>query len=477
MFPRLLCCMLLLGSAAAAQSYDTHFTSATMRVDLYHSGTKGQEQLALDNVCEEGPWPGGRTVLLDELNLGDYFATVTDLATNAVIWSHGYSTLFNEWQTTDEALNGVWRTFSESVRFPFPKHAVKLTIARRDRFVASGEKMAFREFFTTFIDPTVPTQVNREKRTPTYASFDIMINGPSDKKVDIVILGDGYAKGDLEKFRRDAKHYAEVMFTTYPFSKHKSDFNVRAIEVVSDESGIDKPDKNIWRHSALGTMYNTFGSARYVLTTENKAIRDIAAAVPYDYVQILINDDRYGGGGIFNLYTTCFTKTDQPGQEWQMDYVFVHEFGHCFGGLADEYYGSQISYIDFYPKGIEPWEPNVTASASLENLKWKNVVTPGTAVPTPWEKAAYDSLEAERGKLDRLAPDYYTKRDPIMKRQNEILHGSKFVGVVGAFEGAGYVSKGLYRPALDCRMFTLSLIEFDPVCSAAIERVIASFTK
>ncbi|MCU0412346.1 MAG: M64 family metallopeptidase, partial [Bacteroidetes bacterium] len=155
----------------------------------------------------------------------------------------------------------------------------------------------------------------------------------------------------------------------------------------------------------------------------------------------------------------------------------VHEFGHCFGGLGDEYYSSQISYIDFYPKGVEPWEPNVTAKNTKEALKWKDLLAEGTPVPTPWEKAEYDSLDVVRGKLDRLAPDYYQKRDPIQKRQTEILRKSKYAGVVGAFEGAGYVSKGMYRPALDCRMFTLSLIEFDPVCSAAIERVIGMYVK
>jgi len=474
---RTLFLLIALAATAFGQSFDRYFSPTTMRVDYHHFGVKGQEQIALDKVYEDGPWAGSRTVLLDELNLGDYFVTVTDLATNTMIYSRGYSTIFNEWQTTEEALNGVWRTFHESVRFPMPKSPVKVTIARRDRFVAAGEKMTFRDFFTTVIDPNDPTQVNREKRKQTFATFDIMSNGAPEQKVDLLILGDGYAAADMEKFRKDARHFANVLFNTPPFTKHKKHFNVRAIEVISDDSGIDKPDKNVWKKTALGTMYNTFGSARYVLTEENKAIRDIAGTVTYDYITILVNDDRYGGGGIFNLYTTTYTKVDQPGQEWQMDYVYVHEFGHSFGGLGDEYYSSQISYIDFYPKGVEPWEPNVTAKNTKETLKWKDLLAEGTPVPTPWEKAEYDSLDVVRGKLDRLAPDYYQKRDPIQKRQTEILRKSKYAGVVGAFEGAGYVSKGMYRPALDCRMFTLSLIEFDPVCSAAIERVIGMYVR
>jgi hypothetical protein len=165
------------------------------------------------------------------------------------------------------------------------------------------------------------------------------------------------------------------------------------------------------------------------------------------------------------------------GQEWQMDYVYVHEFGHSFGGLGDEYYGSTVAYTDFYAPGVEPWEPNITALLSKEPLKWKQFVEEGTPLPTPWEKAQFDSLEAERAKLDRLAPDYYEKREPILKAQASILRRSAYAGKVGAFEGAGYASKGLYRPAIDCRMFTLSLVDFDPVCSAAIRRAIEFHTK
>ena len=304
-----------------------------------------------------------------------------------------------------------------------------------------------------------------------------MVNGPIEKKVDILILGDGYAKEDMEKYRKDAKHFTEQLFSYQPFKKHKNEFNVRAIEVISDDSGIDKPDQNIWKQTALGTMYNTFGSARYVLTEENRAIRDIAAPAPYDFITILVNDNRYGGGGIFNLYTTCFTKPAQAGQEWEMDYVYVHEFGHCFGGLGDEYYSSQVSYVDFYPKGVEPWEPNVTRTKTKENLKWREYTLSNTPIPTPWQKAKYDSIEALRGKLDRLAPDYYAKREGLLKSSSDLLKDPQWIGVVGAFEGSGYTSKDMYRPAIDCKMFALNPVDFDPVCAAAIERMIEMYIK
>ncbi len=447
-----------------------------MRVDYYHAGTKGQESISLDKVYYEGSWAGSKKQLVDNLNRGDYLLRVFDLETNALIYSHGYSTMFNEWQTTDEAIGGTTRTFNETVRFPFPKKRVMISISRRDKFVASGQKLAFREVFATTIDPNDSTEINREPRH-RYPSYDVVNNGPPETKVDIVIIGDGYTKQDMEKFRNGAKHFAEVLLNTSPFKEHRADFNIRAIEVESAESGIDKPDKNVWKNTALNSTYNTFGSARYVLIDDNRTLRDIAGIVPYDYITVLINDDRYGGGGIYNLYTTTYTKSDAPGQEWQMDYVYVHEFGHCFAGLGDEYYTSQVSYNEFYPKGAEPWEPNLTSIASRESIKWKEFIAPETPVPTPWEKSEFDSLEALRGKLDRLAPDYYQKREPLIKQTDEILKKTEFSGKVGAFEGAGYVSKGLYRPSADCRMFSLSLVGFDPVCAAAIDDVIAANTR
>jgi hypothetical protein len=464
-------------SLSFAQNYDKYFTNSTMRVDYYHIGTKGQEQITLDRVYEESDWPGSKVNLLDTLNLGDCFVKVSDLQTNLLLYSRGYSTVFGEWQTTEEALSGSWRTFHETVRLPFPKQKVIISFFRRDKFVAVGEMMTFREVASFIVDPNSPTAINREKRQSPYKIFDVMINGSIEKKVDILVLGDGYAKGDIEKFRKDAKHFTEQLFSYQPFKKHKNDFNVRAMEVISDDSGIDKPDQNVWKHTALGTMYNTFGSARYVLTEENRVLRDIADVAPYDFITILVNDNRYGGGGIFNLYTTCFTKPVKAGQESEMDYVYVHEFGHCFGGLGDEYYSSQVSYVDFYPKGVEPWEPNVTRTNTKENLKWHNFISLDTPVPTPWQKTKYDSIETLRGNLDRLASDYYEKREGLLKSSNEILKNPQWNGIVGAFEGSGYTSKDMYRPAIDCKMFALNPVDFDPVCAAAIERMIEMYVK
>ena len=464
--------ILILGAVTiAASQYSRYFLDKTMRVDLYHTGTKGQETISLDRVYEEGEWPGTRTQLVDPLNLGEYFMRVYDLASAQLIFSRGYSAYFNEWQTTDEAMGGIFRTFQETVRFPFPKKPVQVTISRRDK------QMVFHEIFSMTIDPNAATQVHKEPHAPVHKATKLVDNGPSQNKVDLLILPDGYTKEQMEKFHSDAKHFADVLLGTSPFKERRKDFNVWIIDVESRQSGIDKPDANEWRDNALGTMYNTFGSARYVLTEENRTLRDIASAVPYDAIAMLVNDNRYGGGGIYNLYETCYAQTDTKGMEWQMDYVFVHEFGHSFAGLGDEYYTSQVSYNDFYSKGIEPWEPNLTALNDPSNVKWKDLVSKDTPLPTPWEKATFDSLESARAKLDRLAPDYYAKREPLYRQAQDLLKNSKYAGKVGAFEGAGYASKGVFRPAIDCRMFSLSLVDFDPVCRAAIERVIDYYTK
>ena len=454
-----------------AQSFERIFLDKTMRVDYYHTGTRGTETISLDRIYIEGPWPGSKKNLTDTLNLGEYMVRIYDEATTALMYSHGYSTIFNEWQSTEEANSGIHRTFHETARFPVPKRTIQLTISRRDK------QMIFHEIFSTVIDPNSPTQVNREQKNNPFKVTPLMVNGVSPEKVDILILGDGYRKEDMEKFRNDAKRFNTVMFSTNPFKDRKRDFNVWVSEVVSQDSGIDKPDKNIWKSSALGTTYNTFGSARYILTEENRTLRDIASAAPYDFITILVNDNRYGGGGIYNLYTTTYSRTDVAGMDWQMDYVYVHEFGHSFGGLGDEYYSSQVSYVDFYQKGVEPWEPNITALVDKTNLKWRSFIETETPLPTPWEKTQYDSLGKERSKLDRLAPDYYKKREPLYQAERELLKTAKYANTVGAFEGAGYASEGLYRPSSDCRMFSLSLTDFDPVCTAAINRVIDFYSR
>ncbi len=464
----LLCSVTALGFGNDGM-FSRYFRDATMRYDFYHVGTKGKERIVPDKIYEEGEWPGSLTNLIDTLNLGEYLFKVVDSKTNQVIYSRGYSCMFNEWQTTDEAASGLFRTFQESVRFPYPLHKIQLTISRRDK------RMIFHEIFSAEIDPE-SIVIHHEKLSSDHV-IPVIKNGDSHQKVDIVILGDGYTKDEMKKFDTDAKHFSDILFSTNPFKEKKNDFNVWAVEVPSEETGIDQPDYHRWVNNALGTSYNTFGSARYVLTDENRVVRNYASAAPYDFMIILVNTNRYGGGGIYQLYAVSYTIGETPATAWQSDYVCVHEFGHAFAGLGDEYYSSSVAYNDFYPKGVEPWEPNLSSDPSREHLKWRDMVLSTTPLPTPWEKAKYDSIENERARLNPQSKNYAERRKELIDAEGKILDSQQFKNVVGAFEGAGYSSTGLYRPSVDCRMFSLSLADFDPVCARAIERMIDFYSK
>jgi hypothetical protein len=353
----------------------------------------------------------------------------------------------------------------ETVRIPFPKKSIKFVITKRD------DNNNFIELWTTTIDPH-SRFVNREKKQFPYNVEKVVDNGLPFEKVDVLILGDGYAKKDQKKFRKDVQRYTDVLFSSTPFDKRKKDFNIWTIEVISNDSGIDEPRKNIWTDNTLGASFNSFDVERYVLSLENRRIRDIASLVPYDAIYILFNTPRYGGGGIYNSIATCYTGTPDETPDWWSDYVFVHEFGHSFAGLADEYYSSDVAYNDMYPVHLEPWEPNITTLQMDGQPKWEKYLSNGVAIPTDWGKAAYDSLAQARRTLDRSNKNYAETRDAIDEQMNGMLEAKEFENIVGCFEGAGYSSEGVYRPSLNCRMFSKSLVEFCPVCEKSIERVI-----
>ncbi|MDZ7373601.1 MAG: IgA Peptidase M64 [candidate division KSB1 bacterium] len=463
----------VIGRAGTGPEFSRYFLPKTLRVDLYHTGMRGQEVFALDQLVEQPLWAGSRTNLVDTLNLGKYLVKLFDLSTNQLIYSRGFCSIFGEWETTDEARSGIARTFHESVLVPFPRRPVQLVIAKRVEDPRAQN--AFRDLFWLELDLS-RTSVRAEPARYPFAVRRILGDGNPERKVDVLILGDGYTASEMSKFRKDVGRFVGELFRMSPFKEHRSDFNVWTIEVVSEDSGIDEPDRGVWRRNALGCSYNTFGTPRYVLTLENKVVRDIAAMAPYDQLYLIVNSERYGGGGIFNLYSVCYSGTERPAEKWWADYVFVHEFGHAFAGLGDEYYSSSVSYVDFYPRGVEPWEPNLTALLQPSSLKWKDLVDPNVPLPTPWEKARYDSLAALRASLvARGVPS-----DSLVRLESEmtqLLRNQTYWGKVGAYEGAGYTSTGLYRPYLDCRMFSKSLTDFCPVCQRAIERVIRFLTE
>ena len=463
-------CFFLVATSFAQIDFDTFFENKTCRVDYIHTGTASEEYFSLDQVYEEGEWGGSTKQLIDTNNLGLYLVKVYDLSTNQMVFSRGYCTVFGEWQTTDEALDGIYRSMHETVRFPYPKKSVQIVIAKRNR------KNIFIDQFSTVIEPDSQF-INRENKFIPFKATQYINNGDSHNKIDLVILGDGYTKDEQTNFIDDVDRYVTVLFNARPFKENKKKFNIWTIQVESSDSGIDEPRKNKWKNTPLGTSYNSFDSPRYVLTTHNKELRDIASIVPYDYIFILLNSPRYGGGGIFNWYATCYTGVENDQPDWWSDYVFVHEFGHAFAGLADEYYSSNVSFVDFYPREVEPWEPNITTQTDKKNLKWRGKLDPNLSVPTLWEKSSYDSLNIVIKSLDKNAVHYKKEYQRLQYQTKNILENPELKDKVGCFEGAGYSSEGVYRPSIDCKMFSKSLVDFCPVCTEAIQKMIDFHTK
>src|SRR5690242_4090298 len=255
-------------------------------------------------------------------------------------------------------------------------------------------------------------------------------------------MGDGYTAAQRPKFEKDARRLVEILFSTSPYKEHRKEFNVWGLCPASAESGISRPSTGIHRHNPLGTSYDAFGSERYVLTYDNRALREAASHAPYEFIEILVNADTYGGGGIFNLYSTVAADS------YWSPYVFVHEFGHHFAGLADEYYTSDVAYNAPAHK-VEPWQPNATALLDPKNLKWRDLVSPDTPLPTPWNKEAFEtyshSIQARRREIRKQnRPE--AEMDALFKEEKQHedaeLNNEKYAGKVGAFEGANYEAKG-----------------------------------
>ncbi len=415
--------------ASAQLPYASTFTDQTMRVDYYHTGG-GQEIFALDQVVADGPWAGSRTHLVDDTNLGPYLFEVIDPKTNQVIYSRGYGSIYSEWETTDEPKMGIHRTFHESLRFPWPRSPVQVVVKKRDR------SNAFREAWSVLVDPA-SRFVTAADAHPPGKVWTVFENGSPAAKVDLLILGDGYAEKDLPKFHADVKRLVEVLFATEPFKSRRTDFNVRAIDLPTPRSGVNRPRTGDFRRTALGVAYNVFDSERYALALDNRTLRDVASAAPYDFLEVLINEQQYGGGGVFHDHATASVDTAFA------DYIFVHEFGHHFAGLADEYYTSDVSYETGVTDRPEPWEPNITALKDPSTLKWKDLVEPGTPLPTPWDKVAFEKksldIQATRRALRaKNAPE--SELNALFATELEwatrFLGGMTYAHKVGAFEGA-----------------------------------------
>jgi hypothetical protein len=459
------------GSAAAEPaSQAAPAAPASYRLDYFHTGGPGGVEIfAVDRLrVEPLPWPGHPARPADDGQLGLYRYEVRDAA-GQLLQARGFASIFGEWITTDEATSR-FRTFHESIRFPAPATPGTVTV----RLFKRDATQAFQPVWEVKLD-TADMFVDRSPAPATPLRV-VEHHGQARDKVDLLLLGDGYTADECaSKFMRDAERMTAALFAQQPFARRRSDFNVWGLCPPAAESGISRPSTGVHRATAVGATYDAFGSERYVLTFDNRALREVASRAPYEALAILVNGQTYGGGGIFNTFSTVAVDST-----WA-DYLFVHEFGHHFAALADEYYTSPVAYAP-PQKVVEPWEPNVTALLEGERLKWHALVSRSTPVPTPWAKPEFEAFQRDvqaRRKQIRAEGRPESDMDALFREERDTLTRmfgrERFRDAVGAFRGANYDAQAYYRPQLDCIMFTRNAVPFCRVCDAALERVIDSY--
>lgn len=404
-------------------SFDEFFVEKSLRFDYIHAGNSENETVYFEQMKEEPFWGGSKINLIDTFEYGEYKVVVLDSASKKQIYTHGYCTLFEEWQTTQEA-KSLNRSFYESVSIPFPKKTIILELYSRN------ENNVFDKLFSHPINPNDKFIIQNDIQQ--FETVDIFISGESEHKVDIVFIPDGYTLSEIEKFKNDATNFKQYLFNSSPYKENSEKFNIRAILAPSIDSGTDLPGKHIWKNTIANTSFYTFDSERYLMTYDYKTVKDIAANVPYDQIIIIVNSEKYGGGGIYNFYSTFSANSEDA------EFLFIHEFGHAFAGLGDEYYDSDVAYETEYSKEFEPWQPNLTNLSNF-NTKWESMIDKRTPIPTPVEK--------------------------------------KYIKAVGVYEGGGYLSKGIYRPYIDCTMKSVIVDSFCPVCKTAIFDMIQFYSK
>jgi hypothetical protein len=466
--------------------FNQYFYDQTMRIDYFHIGDNKTEIITIDQIYLYGIWAGNKKNMIDNFNNGCYYVKIYDLSANKLIYSKGFDSFFREYTTTDKAEQGILRTYHESVLIPAPKAKVLFSLEKRDK------QNNLELLFKREIDPLNVDIIREDITDQTVKIFNHIINGTPDKKVDIVILGEGYSNEKEEKYQSDLKRFSDLLLNSQPYKSYLPNFNIYGVLKFSRQSGADEPRAGVYKNTVLNTTFNSLGSERYLMTEDNKSLRDISAAVPYDAIYIMVNHKRYGGGGIYNLYCT-FTSDNQ----WS-EYLFLHEFGHSFAGLADEYYTSDITYNDFFPQGVEPVEPNITAMLDPANIKWKSLLSDGLEIPTPWEKEEFDQMDYQwqkerRGLNTKIAElkknkasqeeiaaaekEYAEKDLAHAQKVERYLRSCKNWGKVGVFEGAGYMAKGLYRPMINCIMFSKINKSYCRVCEEAIIRMIKYYSE
>ena len=412
--------------AAEDTAFAQWFCDSTLRVDYVFTGDALHQHISLDELRTSEGWYGRRVNLTVPALRGNGAVSMIDVATGDTVFCTSFSTLFQEWQTTEEATRHS-RSFENVFLLPMPRHEARIEVVLYDthnRRTASFSHLVtpsdilIRPIDTSHVAPHRP----------------IFSGGNSKDCIDVAIVAEGYTEAERDIFYNDAETLCREIMSYRPFSEHHNDFNFTAVALESRESGVSIPHEHLWKDTALGASFDTFYSERYLTTLRLKKLHDSLAGIPYEHIIILANTDNYGGGGIYNSYTLTAAHNSLclP--------VTVHEFGHSFGGLGDEYFYDD-QYEQFYFPGIEPWEQNLTTLADF-GKKWYDMLPEGTPIPTPHAGLAGNDMEH-----------------------------------IGVYEGGGYQSKGVYRASMDCRMKTNNTERFCAVCERAIERVIIHHIK
>lgn len=418
--------LLIVSLVANSQSFRQYFTDKACRVDFQFCGDAKSTQIYIGKIRQEPYWGGRQAHLAEDMNLGEYRFQVTDSVTHQIIYADGFSSLFGEWQSTEEA-GKIRRSFEHSIQFPYPLKPVGVIIQKRLDFDKWETLASFN------INPEDKLIIRNQPLT--WPVKEIRKSLSPEKAVDIAVIAEGYRAADMEMFYQQAEELANNLFTHEPFKKFAGRINIYAIASASADSGISKPHLNDWRNTIVKSHYFTFYEPRYLTSSDVFAVRDIAALVPYDAIFVLANTTTYGGGGVYNSFTIASASSTRAKLQVQ-----VHEFGHAFGGLGDEYFKDEPDALDgMYKLDKEPWEPNITTMVRFDE-KWKSML--------PENASGITKVTEETKKVK-----------------------------IGIFEGGGYRSKGIFRPAWDCRMRTNAAEGFCTVCEKAVEKRLLFLTE
>ncbi|KGF49868.1 M64 family metallopeptidase [Prevotella disiens] len=423
--------LLFVSTIVLAQDFNRYFIDATLRIDYTFIGNIKQQHIAVDELCKIPRWYGKHQRLSELPVEGNGQITVRDHKTQTIIYRNSFSTLFQEWLSNDEAKTAT-KSFENVFLVPFPKDTADITIELRDNR---------RSVMTQLTHMVVPNDILiRKIGDKSVTPYETLQQAADTSRcIHIAYVAEGYTEAEMPTFLNDCRTAMEALFAHEPFKTLRNRFNVVAVKAPSAESGTSNPGKGIWKNTALHSNFNTFYSDRYLTTLHLKDLHNWLAGTPYEHIIVLVNTDNYGGGGILNSYNLSMThhRAFKP--------VVVHEFGHSFAGLADEY-AYDYEAIPMFPHDIEPWEKNITTMVDFKS-KWSDMVKKGTKIPTE-QPADLDKPNAKKEKWQ-----------------------------IGAYEPAGYSMHGVYRAYPDCRMRTNNNPEFCPVCQKAITELVKFYTE